>query len=107
MEGVGAFEGKIRIMQQQLNARPGPTTLLCVSGHKGMPGKEPADTEAKAAVTTINGLPRPIAYACARSLIRRTLVESPPANSRTVEVVVVVQQQRCKAGSPGLKIAWP
>ncbi len=55
-------------------------------GHKGILGNELADTEAKAAASTTSDPPRPISYASARSLIRRTLTDPPPTNSRTTEV---------------------
>ncbi len=38
------------------------------------------------ATTTISNHPRPISYAFARSLVRRTLTDPPPANSRTAEM---------------------
>ncbi len=55
-----------------LNARPGPRSLLWVPGHKAIPANELADTAAKAAASTTSDPPRPIYYASARFLIRRT-----------------------------------
>ncbi len=66
------------------NARPGPTTLLWVPGHKGITSNEVADAEVKAAMTTTNDPPRPMSYASARSVIHRTLADL--ANARTAEV---------------------
>ncbi len=73
-------------LRSLLNARPGPTSLLWISGHKGIPGNELADTAAEVAALTTSDPPRPISYASAKSLIRRTLIDPPPTNSRTAEV---------------------
>ncbi len=73
-------------LRSLLNARPGPTSFLWIPGHKGITGNGLADTAAKAAALTTSDPPRPIFYAPARSLIRRTLIDPSPTNSRTAEV---------------------
>ncbi len=62
-------------LRSLLNARPGPTTRP-----QGNPRYELADTEAKTATKPTSDSPRPITYAFARFLIRRTLTDPPAAN---------------------------
>ncbi len=56
------------------------------ANHHGIPNNELAHAVAKTATTTTSDPPRPISYASARSLIRRTLIDPLPANWRTGEV---------------------
>ncbi len=65
-------------LKSLLSARSGPTTHLWVLGHKEIPGNELANTESKTATTTTSD-----PYALARSLVRGTFIDPPPANSRT------------------------
>ncbi len=85
LKGIERRPPVAQYLRSLLNARPGPTSLLWIRGHKGIPGNELADTAAKAAALTNSDPPRPISYASERSLIRRTFTDPPPTNPRTVE----------------------
>ncbi len=62
-------------LKSLFNTRSGSTTLLWVPGHKGIPSLE-----------STSHPPRPISHASAISLIRRTPIDPPPANTQTAEV---------------------
>ncbi len=50
-------------LRSHFNARPGPTTLRWVPGHKEISSKKLADTEAKMAATVVSDPPRTIFHA--------------------------------------------
>ncbi len=83
-------------IRQQLDNRAGPTTLTWVPGHNAIPGKEAADELAKAAATATDTPPRPISFAIARVLIRRTVTDASPNRPRTT---MVYKHFSKKAGS--------
>ncbi len=66
-----------------LNKRAGKTTLLWIPGHHGI---EEANARAKQAAAITDGDPRPVSFAAASALIRRTLTDPPTCHCRTKEV---------------------
>ncbi len=71
---------------RMLNKRAGKTTLLSIPGHHRIAGNEETDACAKQAAAIADGAPRPVSYAAASALIRRTLTDPPPCHCRTKEV---------------------
>ncbi len=61
-------------------------TLLSIPGHQRIAGNEEVDACAKPAAANNDGAPRPVSFAAASALIRRTLNDPPPCHGRTKEV---------------------
>ncbi len=72
-----------------LTKRTGKTTLLWVPVHYGIAGNEEADACAKQAAAITDGAHRPVYFAAANALIRRTLTDPQPCHCRTKEVYTV------------------
>ncbi len=68
------------------NKRAGKTTLLWTPGHPGIAVNEETDVCAKQAAAITDGAHRPVSFAAANALIRRTLTDPPPCHCRTKEV---------------------
>ncbi len=73
-------------IRRMLVKRAGKITLLWTPSHHGIAGNEEMDACAKQAVAIIEGTPRPVSFAAASALIRRTLMDPPPCHCRTKEV---------------------
>ncbi len=58
-----------------LSKRAGKTTLFWIPGHYRITGNEEADACAKRAAAVTYGAPRPLSFAAASALIRRTLTD--------------------------------
>ncbi len=65
-------------LRRMLSKRAGKTSLLWIPGHHRITGNEEADACAKQAAAVTDGAPRPLSFAAANALIRRTLTDRSP-----------------------------
>ncbi len=66
-----------------LNKRAGKTTLLWIPGHHVIAGNEEAGACAKQAAAITDGAPRPVSFATASTLIRRTPTDTNEVYTKT------------------------
>ncbi len=67
-------------LRRMLNKRAGKTTPLWIPGHHGIAGNEEAGGCAEQMAAITDGAPRPVSFAAASALIRRTLTDPPPCH---------------------------
>ncbi len=65
-------------LRSMLNKQAEKTTLVWIPGHHGIADNEEVDACAKQAAAIADGAHRPVSFAAASALIRRTLTDPPP-----------------------------
>ncbi len=73
-------------LRHMLNKHVDKTTLLWIPGRHGIAGNGKVDANAKQAAAITGAAPRPVSFAVASTLIRRTLTDQLPCHCRTKEV---------------------